>query len=172
MRAFISIEISEDIKREILKIQEQLPEFAGKLIEFENLHLTLKFLGDIDKKELKEIRKRLNEIRSKEFETGIDILGFFSEDFIRIIWLHITNCEKLQKLIDEKLGDLFEKERFTPHLTIARVKNIQDKKKFLEEFRKIKMPPLRFKVEKFYLKESILTEEKPIYRDLAVYNLQ
>jgi 2'-5' RNA ligase len=47
MRAFISIEFPEEIKNELKKIQEQLPEFKGKNTEPKNLHLTLKFLGEI-----------------------------------------------------------------------------------------------------------------------------
>ena len=47
MRVFISINISEEIRKEIKKIQDFLPEFFGKKTELENLHLTLKFLGNI-----------------------------------------------------------------------------------------------------------------------------
>ena len=61
-RCFISIDLPEIIRREIQKIQEQLPDFKGKLTEQENLHLTLKFLGEISDDEIEEIRKKLREI--------------------------------------------------------------------------------------------------------------
>jgi 2'-5' RNA ligase len=173
MRTFISIEIPDTIKKEILKIQNALPEFKGKKTEFENLHLTLKFLGEVDKEKIELVRERLKKIKFKEFEAEIDFIGVFSEKFIRIIWLHIKNCDELQKEIDDKLGDLFEKEkRFMGHLTIARVKSVKDKKKFLSEIKNMKIPKLKFVVKNFNLKKSILTEKRPIYEDIEVYKLK
>jgi len=172
MRSFIAIEIPENIKKEIVKIQKELPEFRGKKTEFENLHLTLKFLGEIDEEKIEDIKKRLKKVKINSFEAEIDSIGIFSEKFIRIIWLHIKNCDELQKEIDEKLEGLFEKEkRFMGHLTIARVKSVRDKREFLEKINKIKIPNMKFKVEKFNLKKSILTEEKPIYEDIEIYSL-
>ncbi len=173
MRTFISIEIPEDIKREILKIQKELPEFRGKLTETDNLHLTLKFLGEINEKKAEEVRKKLREIKFNKFDAEIDSIGVFSEKFVRIVWLHVSNCEELQKEIDEKLSELFEKEkRFMGHLTIARVKSVKNKKEFLEKISQIKISEMKFVVKNFNLKKSILTEEKPFYEDIEAYNLE
>jgi len=60
MRAFISLELPEEIKKEIVKIQNKLPEFIGKKTEKQNLHLTLKFLGEVGEEELEKIKKKLN----------------------------------------------------------------------------------------------------------------
>jgi len=170
MRTFIAIEIPEKIKKEIQKIQNSLPEFKGKKTEFENLHLTLKFLGEIDEKTLEEVRKRLREIKLNEFEAEIDSIGIFSE---RIAWLRVRNCEKLQKEVDGKLEGLFGKEkRFMGHLTIARVKNLKNKEEFLGSLKGIEIPKMKFFVKNFNLKKSILTEEKPIYEDIEIYNLK
>ena len=170
MRTFISIEFPEEIKEEISKIQNQLPEFKGKKTEFENLHLTLKFLGEVDERKIEKIKQKLNEIKIKQFESEINSIGMFSD---RIIWLGIKNCDELQKEIDERLEGLFEKEkRFMGHLTIARVKSARDKKKFREDVKKIKVPEIKFAVKNFNLKKSVLTEEKPIYENIEVYNLK
>jgi 2'-5' RNA ligase len=86
--------------------------------------------------------------------------------------LHLTNCDKLQEEIDEKLKNLFGKEkRFMSHLTIARVKNIQDKEKFLSDLKAIKVDSMKFTVDKFNLKSSILKPEGPVYEDLQIYQL-
>ncbi len=173
MRTFISIDIPEEIKKEIKKIQSQLPEFHGKKTETENLHLTLKFLGEIDDEKIEEVKKKLREIKFEKFETEIDSIGVFSEKFIRIIWLHLVNGDELQKEIDEKLKDLFEKEkRFRSHLTIARVKSIRDKKRFLEKLKEIEIPKIKFVVEEFKLKESVLLKERPIYKTIIEYKLK
>jgi RNA 2',3'-cyclic 3'-phosphodiesterase len=178
MRTFISIDIPEDIKEEIINIQKQLPKFKGKETEKENLHLTLKFLGEVDERKIEEVKKRLREIKMNNFETEIDSIGFFDNRESKlypqklIIWLHMTNCEEIQKRIDNQLFGLFEPEkRFMAHLTIARIKNIKDKKKFIEKLNKIKISSLKFQVKNFELKKSILTEQGSIYETLERYNL-
>lgn len=170
MRTFIAIDIPNSIKKEIVKIQEKLPKFKGKKTEFENLHLTLKFLGEVDEKTLAMVKKKLKRIKLNSFETKINSIGIFSD---RIVWLSIRNCNELQKEIDEKLSVFFEMEkRFMGHLTIARVKELKDKKKFRSEIKKIKIPEMKFIVENFNLKKSKLGKPGPIYEDIEVYNLE
>ena len=172
MRTFISIDMPEVVRSEIEKIQDVLPEFFGKKTERDNLHLTLKFLGEIDEEKVKEVKEKLSEIKFSKFEVEIDSMGIFSENFFRIIWLHLKNCNELQGEIDEKLKNLFEKERrFMSHLTIARVKKIKDKKRFLNELKKIKIPKIAFQVNEFKLKKSKLTPKGPIYETLDEYAL-
>ncbi len=188
MRTFIAIEIPENVKDEIIKIQKQIPEFKGKLTEPENLHLTLKFLGEVDENKIEEVKERLREIKYNPFETEIDSIGFFSEKFIRIIWLHLKNCNELQEQIDERLKGLFEKvhsvpfhspltsqmkeKRFMSHLTIARVKSIRDKKEFIENLYKIIIPKMKFYVDRFYLNKSVLTSKGSIYENVESYRLK
>jgi len=172
MRAFISINISEEIRKEIKKIQDLLPEFFGKKTELQNLHLTLKFLGEVEEKTVEEVKEKLREIKIEKFKTEIDEIGVFSEDFIRIIWLHMEDCDNLQKQIDKVLKNLFKSERrFMSHLTIARIKGLKDKKGFLQDLKKIKIEKIKFKVDKFYLMKSELTAEGPRYSVLEEYNL-
>jgi len=173
MRAFIAIDISEQVKEEIKKIQALLPEFFGKKTELENLHLTLKFLGEVEEAKIKEVREKLREVKLQKFEAVIDKIGVFSEKFIRIIWIHMSHCDKLQKLVDEKLEGLFGKEkRFMSHLTIARVKSLKNKKEFLKSISGMKIKPSKFVVEKFKIKKSTLTEKGPIYETIEEFNLE
>jgi len=198
IRAFISIDLPREVREEIKKIQDSLPEFRGKKTELENLHLTLKFLGEINKEKIIEIKRKLKEIDFNIFEAEINSIGVFSEKFIRIVWLYLDNCRDLQGEIDNKLKDLFEPEfRFMSHLTIARVKNIknkknflkfeernslgfstskkinsvENKKKFLEELNNIKIQKIKFIVDKFLLKQSILKPRGPEYKILESFNL-
>lgn len=172
MRCFISINIPREVAEEIKKLQDSLPEFQGKKTELENLHLTLKFLAEIDDQKVEEVKGRLREIKFEKFESGVKGLGVFSEKFVRIIWLHLTNCMRLQKQVDEKLKDLFESERrFMSHLTIARVKTVKDKKKFLERLRNLKIPKIKFNVDRFCLMKSELTKQGPKYEMIEEYEL-
>ena len=172
MRCFIAIDLPETIKDEIIKIQKQIPEFKGKLIEKENLHLTLKFLGEISEEMIKKVKEKLEKIKFNKFNAKLGEVGIFSESFVRIVWLKLENCDELQKEIDSALADLFKKEeRFMSHLTIARVKFIQDKKDFIEKLKKIEVKPVEFEVNNFLLKKSTLTEKGPIYEDLLKIGL-
>lgn len=173
MRTFICLEIPEEIKKIVKEIQEKLPEFFGKKTEEENLHLTLKFLGEIDENTLNKVEEKLSKVKFKKFKAKLGEVGVFDKNFVRIIWIKIENCDELQKEIDKNLSDLFEKEkRFMSHLTIARVKSIKNKEYFLSNLEKIKIPAKDFPVEKFYLKKSILTKEGPIYKNITNYSLE
>jgi len=176
MRTFISIDIPKEVKSKIKEIQDQLPVFYGKKTELENLHLTLKFLGEIDEGSVKLIGQRLNNVKYSSFESQVKYAGFF--DNVKRgknygpVWLYLDNCEGLQKKIDETLSDLFSKEkRFMSHLTIARVKDFEDKKDFLNQLEKIKIPKISFKVDSFKLKKSVLMPAGPSYSNIKTYNL-
>lgn len=179
MRTFVSMEILEYVKKEIVKIQNKLPEFYGKKTESKNLHLTLKFLGEIDGRKIKKVKEKLKEIEYNSFDAEIDFLGVFdnrkSEIYKKrmVTWLHVKNCKGLQKKVDDSLEGLFEKEnRFMSHLTIARVKNIEDKKRFLKELKKIEVPIIKFNVKCFYLINSRLSEKGPKYSVIEKYILK
>ena len=172
-RVFISIELPENVKKEIQRIQEKLHEFSGKKTEFENLHLTLKFLGEINEEKIEKVKEKLIEVKLKKIDCSIDEIGVFNEDFIKIVWIHLGGCEKLQKEVDESLKDLFKSEkRFMSHITIARVKGVKDKKKFLEELKKIKFKKINFVVDKFSLMKGVLMPDGPEYKIIEEYNLK
>jgi 2'-5' RNA ligase len=172
MRTFVSIDIPKYVGREVQRIQEQLPYFRGKKTKIENLHLTLKFLGEIDKERVEEVRERLRKIRLNKFETGLGGIGFFDNQKRGVIWLHVPYCEKLQKEIDRRLSDLFEPEkRFMSHLTIARVKPPYSKDALEAEFEKIKMSLVKFRVNEFKLKESLPGPLGHTYKTVEEYPL-
>lgn len=169
---FISIELPEGIRNEVLKIQKELDMLGllkGKFTEIENLHLTLKFLGELSDVEVRAVKERLKEIEFEPFDLDLTELGVFSEKFVRIVWLGASGEEifGLQRRIDDAMEDLFAREnRFMGHLTIARPKRVEQRKMFLEELAKIKVPKLKFRVDKIHLRESKLYPEGAEYRNL------
>jgi 2'-5' RNA ligase len=173
MRTFISIKLPLKILILIKEIQDSLPEFYGKKTEIKNLHLTLKFLGEISSENLEKVKNKLREIDFFKFEVELNELGFFDNSNTGIVWISISNCENLQRVIDRALENLFVKERrFMGHITLARVKEVKNKKNFLESIKRINVPKLFFTVDKFYLVESKLNKEGPEYTTLEDYNLK
>ena len=172
MRCFIGIDLSIATIKEIQKIQKKLkPNFIGRLTSSENLHLTLKFLGVIEDGVINDIKKKLSSIKHPPFELTLKDIGVFSQKFIKIIWVKVSDVP-LQPLVDNCLSDIFEPEnRFMGHITIARVKSLADQNSFLQLINTTKVNEVSFMVRDFYLKESILTPNGPIYKDIARYKL-
>ena len=154
MRCFIGIDLSVEATKEIERLQRIIkPHFVGKTTVGENLHLTLKFLGEIEDGTLNE-------------------LGVFSQQFIKMVWVKVSTV-LLQPVIDNYLKNIFEPEhRFMGHITIARVKKIEDKQSFLKLINNTTINKIIFTVREFYLKESILTNEGPIYKVINKYCLK
>ena len=113
MRCFISIDLPEDVKKELVKLQKKIDEtglIRGKLTEEENIHLTLKFLGEIDYDKIEEVKRRLKEIQLEKREAKLGELGVFSESYVRIIWVRLEGVDDLQKAVDSALEGVFKKE--------------------------------------------------------------
>lgn len=173
MRTFISIKLPPKILIKVKEIQDSLPEFSGKKTQIGNLHLTLKFLGEVPQEKVEEIKFKLRQIDFLKFEVELKELGFFDNPSNGIIWISLSNCENIQKEIDNLLEDLFYKERrFMGHITIARVKDFRNNKNFLDILKKINIPNLFFIVDKFYLVESKLNKDGPEYKVIEEYNLK
>ncbi len=173
-RAFIAIEFPDSVIKEIARVQELLSgvKFTGKLTELENLHLTLKFLGEIDDSKVEAVREKLRGIKFDKMKLKLGKIGTFSiHGKLRIVWIKVEGkgIYDLQKEIDDSLKEVFPaEERFMGHLTIARVKYIKDKKGFLSHIESVYVKPIGFECSEFKLKKSELKPIGPVYSDLEV----
>jgi len=173
-RCFICLELPREAIEYIEELQKQIKKknfFAGKMTEPENLHLTLKFLGEVDEKKLEKVQAKLGEIKMPRFEANLGEIGMFGS---RILWIKLNGKQiwDLQEAIDKELADMFLKEeRFMSHLTIARMKKVYSKKYFLEYIEGMKIKEIRFLVKEFVLKKSELKPGGPVYSDIERYNL-
>ena len=175
LRAFICIDFPDEVIKKVVRIQKLISkkQFVGKLTELENLHLTLKFLGEIDEKTLNRIEKMLSEIKFPTLNLQLESVGTFSYGGNpKIVWIKVIgNLFELQKKIDSLLENLLPKEgRFMSHLTIARLKYVKDKKDFIDYISKIKLKPIKFVVNSFKLKSSELRPECPVYKTLKEFS--
>lgn len=176
-RTFIAIDPPDEIIKEVKRLQSHLSQikFTGKLTELENLHLTLKFLGEIDKKTLSITKHKLSQLTFPEFQAKLSQCGTFSfKGQPRIVWLKITGqlIFKLQNEIDEILKPRFRPEhRFMSHLTISRIKHVKDIPSFNNLIKTLKPKPIQFPVTNIKLKSSELTPFGPKYKTLKSYKL-
>lgn len=175
IRCFIAIELSEEIKNTLAKIESELQRnIQGvKWVNPDNIHLTLKFLGQIEKEAIEEIKKILDEITAtaRPFKIRLSQIGAFpNPNQPRVIWVGIDDGTKesshLANLIEEKIVPLgIEKEdrAFHPHLTLARIKFLKDKSSVKNAFASLKVPQVEMTAAKIALFQSTLTPEGPIY---------
>lgn len=135
LRAFIAVEIPESIQKAIEKETVNLRKAADTLlvrwVPTSNIHLTLKFLGDISESNLQFIKQMLMQECSQHspFEMQIGKLGSFpTPKRPRVIWVGIdapAELTKIQQAIEaasSRLGYTKEDRDFSPHLTIGRVR--------------------------------------------------
>jgi 2'-5' RNA ligase len=172
MRLFIAFDVSEEVREHILKLQKQLT--GARLTLTRSFHLTLKFLGEVTPAQVEDVKKKLANVKFVPFTAKLDGTGTFPSDkMIRVVWAEITPHDiirELQKQIDEALQGMFPKEKqFTPHLTIARVKTVENKEQFAEQVKKIKVEPISFEVKEFKLIESKLSQKGSEYKTIAEY---
>lgn len=175
MRVFIAIDLPNNIKDKIYQEIKNIRGVKGKFVERENLHITLKFLGEIQPNAVEKIKKELENIKFQKFE--IEIYGF-GEFNNRVLWFGIKKgfdrIMELKKEIDNSLKKFgfMPDNNFHPHITILRVKEILSKEDYYHTLEKMKNIEIgRFLVEDFSLKQSILRREGPIYIDIKRYPL-
>jgi len=169
MRTFIAIEISDELKRKLAELQQDLPKDGRiRLVKPDNVHVTLKFLGEIDESKVAEVKKAIESVKFEPFTIEVAGIGVFpSESFIRVVWVGAED-ERLTKIaeeLDRKIHSLgFRSEKFVSHLTITRVLGSIDLRDFLEKHKAGRFGQIE--VKEIKLKKSTLTGEGPIYEDL------
>lgn len=180
MRLFIAAFLPEKVKKEIVLTQERIRKLElmnARYAEEENLHLTLKFLGEVGEEKVSSIKKALKGIKGEVVETAIKSAGIFTPANPKILWLELEGFNKLQERIDEEMSsEGFKKEeRFMSHLTIARIKQMNklNVKKLLEETNKtLTNKKESFKIKNFSLVKSELTPSGPKYEIIQDYSLE
>jgi len=143
IRAFISIEIPQEIKEKISLIQEQLKsvETPVSWVRLDSIHLTLKFLGNIMEEQIPDIKKCIDTAVNGISPFNVNVKGggvFPNLNYPRVIWLGLEDKTdslfKIQKGIDnclEKIGFEPEERGFKPHLTLGRVKSLKGKNQLI-----------------------------------------
>ncbi len=171
MRLFVAINIPDNIRNEIKNIQKSLDFPELKIVEPKNLHITIKFLGEVGESLKDKIIEVLRGIKFQKFEIGLSNIGVFpNEKYIKVIWIGCQSSELVEftKRVDMSLSKLgFELEKdYVPHLTLARVKKKPPSilHSFLEKYKTVEID--NFLVEKIVLKKSTLTPKGPIYEDI------
>ena len=180
MRVFTAIGLPDAAADDLEQLQYDLP--AGRAVPRENLHLTLSFLGDQDDTALEAAHDALSNIRLPAFDVqmaGLDFLGGNKPSLICANLLPNPGLTDLAAKVRSTLhgaGLMFERKKFRPHVTLARLPKRVDPgdQVRLQHYitRHAGFAPLSFAADHFALFRSDLHHSGAIYTELATYPLQ
>jgi len=178
MRAFIALELSEEIREELSRLQNELKKTDAdvKWGDPENIHLTIKFLGNIDEAQIGAVTEALDKIASRtgQFKMSLFKLGAFPDlHRIHVVWIGIdegcSQVETLARSIEDELckaGFPGENRAFRAHLTLGRVKTARNKIRLTDKISALEVRPISCPIDHITLFQSTLTPRGPLYTRL------
>jgi len=181
IRSFIAFDLDDEaILRKIADVQRILAKTGAdlKLVEPKNIHMTLRFLGNIMPSTVERIYAEMTKVQFTAFDVKISGVGAFPQlRYPRVLWVGITQgADQLRSIFEQlepslqTLGFAPDPKGFSPHLTIARVRSGRNREALVKcvgenanlEFGTIRAECLR-------LKSSDLTPRGPIYSTLKEF---
>lgn len=174
MRIFIAVPLSESVKKQLQKLQ--VPADYVRWQSPEQMHITLKFLGELSDDEVSGLKQALTGISMTSFNLKVQQIGMFTRnDIPQVIWVGVAPDEQITQLYKAvearcaSLGFETDKRPFLPHITLGRVKrNIQRKqvKNLLDN-----TEPVSFSVDSFGIYKSELHPDGAIHTLLKKFPL-
>ena len=177
-RLFVAIDLPESVKDAIKSICGAIPD--ARWVDMRQLHLTLRFIGEVDDATFESIKSTLAEIAEPRFSLNLNGVGCFpSKHAPRVLWVGIDDNEVLARLADkveqilvQKNGIEPERRKFSPHITIARFRERSPSGVADYLARNSSFSTETFPVDAFYLYSSKLTPKGAEHRREAVYPLK
>lgn len=177
IRLFLAIDIPDSIKTEIAGLGRSIPQ--ARPVPVEQLHLTLKFIGEVEGSRLLDIQGALTEISRPQFMLSLQGVGTFPpRGTPRVLWAGVHPVDQLlalRRAIENSLAAVDiprEKQKYSPHLTLSRLNNspLRHLQQFLAGNALLQTRP--FTVTAFSLYKSQLTRNGALHTVIEDYHLQ
>ena len=187
MRVFIAVDIDDSVRAALGKLQKELEKASSvdrkdvKWVRPDDMHLTLKFLGEIEDRKSVEVCKTVEEVakKHKSFELGVESVGYFGKNSATVLWVGTAaGSDSLQSLAGDLEGQLVqvgwpaEERPFTGHLTLCRIKNPRAGRilaQLAEQYKDFRAGTVQIDDVKVY--QSILMPAGPVYTVLGKFKL-
>lgn len=177
MRLFVALDLPPEVKTRLSGLAGGLP--GVRWVPPENYHLTLRFIGQVNRPEAEEVDEALAAIRARPFELTLSGLGIFErQGRPTALWVGVERTPGLQHLQNkvetalQRAGFEPEKRRFAPHVTLARLDGAVPPDKligFVQAHNLFRLEPVR--VEHFVLFSSHLGKDQATYTPEVEYAL-
>ena len=167
MRLFIAIPFDDEMKQELVRVQDQLYDcgLSGNYTKEENLHLTLAFIGEYgDPQKVEEI---LEGIRFDSFDIRLQGIGSFRD----LYWAGFAKQPELMRLAQQVRRALgghaipFDRKNFRPHVTLVRKAYFMNEEVTFPE----DMSSAEMRVHEFVLMKSEFGKKGMIYTPIGVF---
>ncbi|WP_243372156.1 RNA 2',3'-cyclic phosphodiesterase [Geotalea sp. SG265] len=175
-RLFVAIDLPEPVRKSIVDLACALP--GARWVAMEQLHLTLRFIGAADDLTMRAIRTALQGVTGPSFSLALSGIGHFPPGkHPRVLWVGLTACEQLLALQQQvelclmEAGIPPDERQFSPHITIARLKETPARLVLALEEREMEFATESFDVSEFHLYASTLTSAGAIHTILESYPL-
>jgi 2'-5' RNA ligase len=188
VRLFVACEVPDEVKDGITNVIEQLKNESVNDVRFirpDGVHITLKFLGEVQVKKLPAVKLAIQEavVGHQPFELELSTIGTFGgREGLRIMWVGVAGdvlrLEALVRSVNAALAVVgFEPERrpFRPHLTLGRVRDDVGTRRRAEievAVGKTEVPPISWRTNQVSLMRSRLTPHGVFYDLLATFPLR
>jgi len=180
-RLFVALTPPVPVRAELADLADERLEGA-RWVPAENLHLTLRFIGDTDDEKREQLETALTRVRVEPFVLPVAELGVFPpRGPAKVLWAGVgrghTRLYQLRKQVDEALLSVdmtIDVRTFSPHFTVARLGETLDPKhlaKFLERHRQFEAPPFRVASFELYASE-LRAGGAPAYRVVRTFALE
>lgn len=176
IRLFVALAVPEQLKKQIKSLPETLLDFKNRTHP-DDLHITLRFLGETEPDQLGRIEQALNEVRAPSaFNIEVSGLDRFGKKDKAVLYAAVPSLRKIALLVDdisrrlEPLGFVRESKPYIPHVTIARLRSERNVEDYIRRFG----PRVRcqWKAAAFHLmKSAAVEEEAKRYSILRSYEL-
>ena len=176
IRLFTAVEIPDTVRLRLSLLQGGIP--GARWIPRESLHLTLRFIGEVDHAVARDIDDVLAEIRAPAFPLALKGVGEFGRKEGRALWAGVANGDALQYLAAkiesalQRMGLPAETRKYSPHVTLARLKDVpmSEIQTFLTTHALFQSEP--FEIAQFTLFSSLHSSKGSRYRVESVYPLR
>lgn len=184
IRLFLAVNLPGELKNRLGVLQERFKKLNVnvKWVEVQNLHLTIKFLGEVNTSLVSAINKAVQGAASGMEHVALSFqgMGFFPEKKKpRILWVGVDgDVDALRELHRKVQQSLFplgfppDSRRFSPHLTIGRLRSLRGSTALVEEIERVNAKKEKFgivSVKSIDLMQSRLTRSGPIYTVLESF---
>jgi RNA 2',3'-cyclic 3'-phosphodiesterase len=173
-RLFVAIDLPGPLKADLARFTPELP--VARWVGAEELHLTLRFIGEVDPETCSAIKTALSGISFAAFPLTLRGVGHFPPNRRpRVLWVGMDPCDRLVQLQLElelaliETGIPADERRFSPHITLARLKETPPAAVNGFEIRHSDLACPPFEVSEFILYSSVLTQQGAIHKKEAVY---
>ncbi len=178
IRSFLSIDIDDSrILSELASVLFSLQSIGGdlKTVERENIHVTLKFLGNVDPSKLAQVKAALGQVKFPPFQLEVKGAGAFPNlSRINVVWIglgegwsHVQRIYEQTERLSSNLGFAKETREFSPHVTVARVKSSRKRDEIASLLRGLSERAFgTLQVNAVRLKQSVLSSSGPKYSTL------